>query len=489
MKGTKSTPEIFISYGGPIGSRIGDLVLELLNKVYKNSVKVHKSDRSLGVGKNWFGQLTKIIKDSDICIALIDPGYLQSPWSSFELGAFYVKYEFESLLNAANEEEYNDFDELYPIDLLKHRNSFRTRQLYKGPVENIQSKPLKVETFLSLDNQIKYILEKRLSQKKLDFDYKESLKEHWSHFYMEVTKILDTADRILMDKKNSLTPSDISKEFGSLDYADFLQHLKDRALINIESNFMRSIYLGLEKLFVRKNESRLDIVLINHAKNLLKWTEIDMQAASTGDIRVTRLEDIQDMWKREVMGNVNRSLWTTNTKGSNGRKSDRHLIRRQKALVERLNGAGGYLKRIFVYDKTDWQDLEELKPTIEEQLIIGIDLFLLEQEHFLKYRFELEERLEGGYDFMIIDNCYVYITHARPDSKKVSSVRLKDRDDYIQSALEIAESIENDSNIVHLEKLPIGDTEQDKMEARRIIEGFKNDFDTMISVAKRKLDE
>ncbi|MEP0265241.1 TIR domain-containing protein [Dokdonia sp.] len=398
--------KVFISKSGRDGGHVATLIKNFLNNHFSEYVNVFTSEE-IAIGVNWKKKIIEV-KEMDCLITLLDHSFMDSEWCRFEFGCFVGAQ--------LNEEKIES--NLYPIKI----------------GDFFESDIIKDYQIKSFDEDFFKSLFKRIYE---DFNIKQSDKRYklWSE---DVKQLIDDFNKGISDSENSYENIDMFHKSINVDihkagkknnlgkegitiYKEYWGYASDLSITSHLSDIGNAL----------KQSERPNLHDKGNWKNI--WKDIAEQQVKSLTNNLTKINGrtinifdtyhITHFWTKEIMTRVSQTIWTTNLRGTNGRKNKNEFIDVQKKAIKR----GVSISRVFVFSPEDNQDCNDLKKVIKEQLEVGILVYIITQENFNK---SIDNAVHETtiLDFMIIDNQYAYKTIIDRESYFIKELKFEDYD-------------------------------------------------------------
>jgi len=385
------TKNIFISYSGPFGNEFGIELHSFFNTVGLGNGKF-KDNLSIKLGNNWFNEISLALDNTTHFITLIDYSYAQSQFSWYELGYFNSRIKANADKNL----------KVIPVNF---------SSLIPESIQGTQDHPIfRLQGMIPYaEDKLENLLNDICNAIQSDFEkvefHTEKLKGHVTKF----KKILEKYR--FQDIRNEDVIS-----YSSMEAESTLNNL----IFTLKNKIERTFYYGFREMKKNKDVDLYNVYISYPIKLIAKLCE-SFDNGNKGKIEVDNVTFFADLWQYDILKSFKRSVWTTNTPGSNAREDNPVFLRGQKEIIDRISPSEEpIITRIFIYNPNDKDDLRIVGIVAKQQFNIGIKIGFIETNTFKKVT-DAESIIKiGSRNYMILDDELVYVTRK---NKKNNSKR------------------------------------------------------------------
>ena len=436
--------KVFISYSSEsLGRRIPAILEKHISRAFKYEVDVFHDDL-IKAGEDWNTTILNQVLESDFCVPLIDESYLDSPYTSFEIGAFFVNSK-EDPQNRGNNRT-----RVFPL-LLENavRNKLETHKIWR----NKKPSPLTIENIRRLFESIRDFaidVENPSEARRIGEIYREATREN-----LIETCFSDIKGALLRESESETEngvetflshelPNYLLRNYKKFEYIRRNPNPSEseKALMFILKTFQkllsRNVIKEIRNLFdiikyfdesfdqTSYDNPYLSDLWEQYARIIIRKTASYLSKTSRGEIPLYDSSIFRDFWINKIFVNAQGSIWTTNIRGTMGRKDNDHYLAQQKLAIE--SGRLNQITRIFVYYLDDKEDFKQILQLIPLQIKASITVGVIEEKKFKKDVKDVEKHLQSQ-DFMIIDDSFVYVTYVDHEYKMIDRIEFsKDPD-------------------------------------------------------------
>jgi hypothetical protein len=153
-------------------------------------------------------------------------------------------------------------------------------------------------------------------------------------------------------------------------------------------------------------------------RHLIRDARLRLRSITQGELSFFHHPVVRDFWRSSVFGKAQQSIWTTYIDKPGytmGGEHKRPLLDAQKAAVD----AGVVVTRVFVHPTAMGQaEILERRSLMRAQLDAGVRVLVLTEADFSRNTGAHDwVAAIGSPDFMIIDDCMLYLSYPREDGK------------------------------------------------------------------------
>lgn len=438
---------IYISHSRKVGEEVAECLSRLFKAFFEQRVEIILSSDKTNFGVSSIQKSRKNLEKCDLLVFIDDEDARKSSLCSFELGYFC------SLCQVEADEEVKEeklLHRVWPLQPLPLKATAGLTELNNHPIAELGSEEMNRKTlgklFQSVSEQITPQLEWETLRWKFDDD--------WQKFNYELGNSLHHYVAL----RSSLNHLEYDEDFRKMVLSDVdkIYALKSEMLhqLDIDLTICISNIISRNSINFREPHLKsLDDLFITYPFRLLLNILNTVNGAKGDVISVTDRNFFKTIWLDELSRNVRRSMWTTNTNGTNGRIYEKKYIEQQ----ERIITGGVSITRLFiVQENITSEEAAELKRVILALSEIGVRTGCILMEEMNDYKQKLITDIGGSLDFMLLDDEYVYITHAEDKKDGVQRLELC-RNFQAERVRQAIKFIENESTAEFFENKSIAE--------------------------------
>lgn len=428
---------IFISWSGEkTGKNIGELLkLRLIDWLGLNDDDCYMSNRDMRAG-DWRANLRAEVQRAEVGIVVLTREARHSEWIRWEVGG--IEVNTKSIKNAGDARHLSP---IFPILFGAAKKEdfsggvFSFQQFFNFTRDEITRLLLEVKTNLNIN----------ISNASL----RTSIDTSWAATLEQINEILNEAHEVDEIQVEGVFQKAQATLRGAISARGTDPEVIEGVLSSLENDDLARQIAEITRTYYQCREQGRQSVIwkqiwAEHTWNSIMRTAESLRKAQDGEITLSS-EEAGIFWRRTIMQSVSKSIWTTNL-GGHGRRTDSSL----NAAQEKAIGRKVTIQRLFVYNEMNEEEINGLRPVMNAQLEIGIQVHVLPRNLFDEYA-RTEIPYIGSPDFMLIDDEIVYVTNLA--GKDILGVTLKDNPGILKRVRELKSELMSAASRVTMENI------------------------------------